>query len=68
MEDVARSGNGLVLGNKGVGATKWLHAEITGEFRLKILHANGTLRSLNLSSAAGTGYYKALWQVGLPLR
>jgi tRNA (cytidine/uridine-2'-O-)-methyltransferase len=37
------------------------------EFRTTIPHANGALRSLNLSTAAGIGTYEALRQVGLPI-
>lgn len=59
-------GDGLVFGNEEAGAPDWLHAELTDPHRIKIPHANGTLRSLNLSTAAGIATYEALRQVGLP--
>ena len=59
-------GDGLVFGNEGAGVPAALHAEFGGERRLKIPHANGALRSLNLSTAAGIACYEALRQVGLP--
>jgi tRNA (cytidine/uridine-2'-O-)-methyltransferase len=34
--------------------------------RITIPHANDSLRSLNLSTAAGIACYEALRQVGLP--
>jgi tRNA (cytidine/uridine-2'-O-)-methyltransferase len=58
-------GDGLVFGNEEAGAPEWLHAEFGAEQRLKIPHANGQLRSLNLSTAAGIACYEALRQVGL---
>lgn len=59
-------GDGLVMGNEGEGAPDWLHEEVGGEGRLKIPHADGTLRSLNLSTATGIAVYEALRQIGLP--
>ncbi len=59
-------GDGLVFGNEEAGAPSWLHAELSDERRVKIPQANGTLRSLNLSTAAGIATYEALRQVGLP--
>ncbi len=59
------SGDGLVFGNEEAGAPDWLHAELTEGQRVKIPHANGELRSLNLSTAAGIATYEALRQVGL---
>lgn len=59
-------GDGLVMGNEGEGAPPWLHAEFGDDRRLKIPHADGSLRSLNLSTAAGIATYEALRQVGLP--
>lgn len=59
-------GDGLVFGNEEAGAPDWLHAELTDPRRVKIPHANGELRSLNLSTAAGIATYEALRQVGLP--
>jgi tRNA (cytidine/uridine-2'-O-)-methyltransferase len=43
-----------------------LHAELGDPHRIKIPHANGELRSLNLSTAAGIATYEALRQVGMP--
>jgi tRNA (cytidine/uridine-2'-O-)-methyltransferase len=59
-------GDGLVFGNEEAGAPDWLHAEMGDARRVNIPHANGTLRSLNLSTAAGIATYEALRQVGLP--
>ncbi len=59
-------GDGLVFGNEEAGAPDWLHAELGDPHRIKIPHANGVLRSLNLSTAAGIATYEALRQVGLP--
>jgi tRNA (cytidine/uridine-2'-O-)-methyltransferase len=58
-------GDGLVFGNEGAGAPAWLHDAIGPERRLTIPHANNSLRSLNLSTAAGIACYEALRQVGL---
>ena len=57
-------GDGLVFGNEGAGAPDWLHAEIGETQRVKIPHANGELRSLNLSTAAGIAAYEALRHLG----
>jgi tRNA (cytidine/uridine-2'-O-)-methyltransferase len=57
--------DGLVFGNESSGAPDWLHAELHAT-RVTIPHANPTLRSLNLSTAAGVATYEALRQVGLP--
>ncbi|MDI1250276.1 MAG: TrmH family RNA methyltransferase, partial [Lacunisphaera sp.] len=59
-------GDGLVFGNEEAGAPEWLHAELSDAQRVKIPHANGALRSLNLSTAAGIATYEALRQTGLP--
>ncbi|HEY3756488.1 MAG TPA: tRNA (cytidine(34)-2'-O)-methyltransferase [Opitutaceae bacterium] len=59
-------GDGLVFGNEGSGAPDWLHADLGAGHRLKIPHANATLRSLNLSTAVGIAAYEALRQIGLP--
>jgi len=59
-------GDGLVFGNEEAGAPDWLHAELQDDHRVKIPHANGELRSLNLSTAAGIATYEALRQVGMP--
>jgi len=58
-------GDGLVFGNESSGAPDWLHDELR-ETRVTIPHANASLRSLNLSTAAGVATYEALRQVGLP--
>ncbi|MEO7597608.1 MAG: tRNA (cytidine(34)-2'-O)-methyltransferase [Opitutus sp.] len=56
-------GDGLVFGNEGAGAPEWLHDEIGLSHRVTIPHANPTLRSLNLSTAAGVGCYEAIRQL-----
>ncbi|MGH7997152.1 MAG: tRNA (cytidine(34)-2'-O)-methyltransferase [Opitutaceae bacterium] len=58
-------GDGLVFGNEGSGAPAWLHEELR-ESRITIPHANRSLRSLNLSTAAGIAGYEALRQIGFP--
>jgi tRNA (cytidine/uridine-2'-O-)-methyltransferase len=58
-------GDGLVFGNEGSGAPDWLHEELAAT-RVTIPHANSTLRSLNLSTAAGVATYEAYRQIGLP--
>ena len=57
--------DGLVFGNEEAGAPDWLHAEFSATQKVKIPHANGALRSLNLSTAAGIATYEALRQTGL---
>ncbi len=59
-------GDGLVFGSESSGAPQWLHDELGEEWRVTIPHANATLRSLNLSTAAGVATYEALRQVGMP--
>lgn len=59
-------GDGLVFGNEGSGAPEWLHDEIGATQRVTIPQANPTLRSLNLSTAAGIATYEALRQLGMP--
>ena len=59
-------GDGLLFGNEGHGAPEWLHAEVGAAQRITIPHANDSLRSLNLSTAAGIACYEALRQVVLP--
>lgn len=59
-------GDGLVFGNEGSGAPDWLHEEMGDSRRITIPHANGALRSLNLSTAAGVACYEALRQLGMP--
>lgn len=55
-------GDGLVFGNEGSGAPDWLHDELR-ETKTTIPHANPTLRSLNLSTAAGIACYEAVRQL-----
>ena len=58
-------GDGFVFGNEEAGVPDWLHTELGDDRRVKIPHANATLRSLNLSTAAGIACYEGLRQVGL---
>jgi tRNA (cytidine/uridine-2'-O-)-methyltransferase len=58
--------DGLVFGNEGHGAPEWLHQEFGDAARVTIPHADPTLRSLNLSTAAGIACYEALRQTGFP--
>jgi tRNA (cytidine/uridine-2'-O-)-methyltransferase len=58
--------DGLVFGNEGSGAPAWLHDEVGEAARITIPQANSTLRSLNLSTAAGIATYEALRQLGGP--
>jgi tRNA (cytidine/uridine-2'-O-)-methyltransferase len=60
-----QSEDGLVFGNEGHGAPEWLHQEFGDAMRVTIPHADPTLRSLNLSTAAGIACYEALRQIGL---
>ncbi len=55
-------GDALVFGNESSGAPEWLHQELS-ETRVTIPHANPTLRSLNLSTAAGVACYEAMRQL-----
>ena len=55
-------GDGLVFGNESSGAPDWLHAELHAA-KVTIPHANPTLRSLNLSTAAGVACYEAVRQL-----
>lgn len=54
--------DGLVFGNESSGAPDWLHEELR-DGRVTIPHANATLRSLNLSTAAGVATYEAFRQL-----
>jgi len=54
--------DGLVFGNEGSGAPDWLHEELA-DGRVTIPHANASLRSLNLSTAAGVATYEAVRQL-----
>jgi tRNA (cytidine/uridine-2'-O-)-methyltransferase len=55
-------GDGLVFGNESSGAPEWLHEELR-DWRVTIPHNNPTLRSLNLSTAAGVATYEAVRQL-----
>jgi tRNA (cytidine/uridine-2'-O-)-methyltransferase len=55
-------GDGLVFGNESSGAPDWLHEELR-DWRVTIPHNNPTLRSLNLSTAAGVATYEAVRQL-----
>ncbi|HVU36943.1 MAG TPA: tRNA (cytidine(34)-2'-O)-methyltransferase [Opitutales bacterium] len=54
--------DGLLFGNEGGGAPAWLHEWAGDARRVQIPQADPTLRSLNLSTAAGIGVYEALRQ------
>jgi len=54
-------GDALVFGNEGHGAPPFLHDELA-ETRVTIPQFAATLRSLNLSTAAGIAVYEALRQ------
>ena len=58
--------DGLIFGNESSGAPDWLHTEVGSDARITIPHANASLRSLNLSTAAGIAAYEALRQIGMP--
>jgi tRNA (cytidine/uridine-2'-O-)-methyltransferase len=53
--------DGLLFGNEGAGAPEWLHTWV-GEHRITIPQADPTLRSLNLSTAAGIAVYEVMRQ------
>lgn len=55
--------DGLLFGNEGGGAPAWLHEWAGDARRVQIPQADPTLRSLNLSTAAGIGVYEALRQL-----
>lgn len=55
-------GDGLVFGSESSGAPDWMHDELA-ERRVRIPQADPSLRSLNLSTAAGIACYEALRQV-----
>lgn len=59
-----RDGDGFVFGNEGHGVPDCLHQELQ-EQRVTIPHPNTTMRSLNLSTAAGIVCYEALRQQAL---
>lgn len=54
--------DGLVFGRESAGVPDWLHDELC-ESRITIPHVNESLRSLNLSTAAGVACYEALRQL-----
>lgn len=54
--------DGLVFGNESSGAPDWLHEELNAS-RVTIPRANSSLRSLNLSTAAGVGCFEAVRQL-----
>lgn len=56
--------DGLVFGNEGHGAPGWLHERLGDARRVTIPQADPTLRSLNLSTAAGIACFEALRQLG----
>ena len=55
-------GDGLVFGSESAGVPPWLHDELEAA-RVTIPHANESLRSLNLSTAAGVACYEAMRQL-----
>ncbi len=55
--------DGLLFGNEGAGAPDWLHEWAGVPRRVRIPQADPTLRSLNLSTAAGIATYEALRQL-----
>ena len=57
-----KDGDGLLFGNEGAGSPAFLH-DYVGENRVTIPQADPTLRSLNLSTAAGIACYEALRQI-----
>ena len=59
-----QDGDGLLFGNEGHGAPKWLH-DWAGESRLQIPAFTEGLRSLNLANAASIAVYEGLRQTRL---
>ena len=59
-----KDGDGLLFGNEGAGCPDWLHAAVVEAWRVNIPHADPSMRSLNLSTAAGIACYEALRQTG----
>jgi tRNA (cytidine/uridine-2'-O-)-methyltransferase len=57
--------DGLVFGSESAGVPSWLHDELAGG-RVTIPQANESLRSLNLSTAAGVACYEATRQLTYP--
>jgi len=58
-----KDGDGLLFGNEGFGAPDWLHDKVGEENRVTIPQYNETLRSLNLSTAAGIAVYEVMRQL-----
>ncbi|MGA2053270.1 MAG: tRNA (cytidine(34)-2'-O)-methyltransferase [Opitutales bacterium] len=54
--------DGLLFGNESSGAPAWLHETLGPDHRLRIPQPDPTLRSLNLSTAAGIATYEVLRQ------
>jgi tRNA (cytidine/uridine-2'-O-)-methyltransferase len=54
---------GLLFGNESSGAPPWLHEWAGDARRVRIPQADPTLRSLNLSTAAGIAVYEAVRQL-----
>ncbi len=57
-----QDGDGFLFGNEGHGVPEAIHAW-AGERRLTLPQFNSTLRSLNLSTAAGIAVYEGLRQL-----
>jgi tRNA (cytidine/uridine-2'-O-)-methyltransferase len=57
------TGDGLLLGNEGHGCPDWLHEELGPERSVTIPQASGTLRSLNLATAAAVVTFEAVRQL-----
>ena len=57
-------GDGLLFGNEGAGCPEWLHTAVGDAWRVNIPHADKSMRSLNLSTAACIACYEALRQIG----
>jgi tRNA (cytidine/uridine-2'-O-)-methyltransferase len=55
--------DGLLFGNEGGGAPAWLHETLGPAQSIRIPQADPTLRSLNLSTAAGIATYEVLRQL-----
>ncbi len=54
--------DGLLFGNEGGGAPAWLHEAVGPAQRIRIPQPDPTLRSLNLSTAAGIATYEVMRQ------
>jgi tRNA (cytidine/uridine-2'-O-)-methyltransferase len=58
-----QDGDALLFGNEGHGCPDWLHGEIGDSYRITIPQFDPSLRSLNLSTAAGIATFEALRQL-----